>query len=84
MLGRIEARAADDPDFRSRLLSDPKGAVADELDVCIPEGMRIEVHEESATSAHLVLPPAPGLSESDLDAVTGGIDHYYPGHPANW
>ena len=84
MRSKIVARATDDPDFRTRLLTDPKGAVAEELDVSIPEGMCIQVHEESASSSHLVLPPAVSLSESDLQAATGGIDHYYPGHPANW
>ena len=83
MRSKIVARATDDPDFRTRLLTDPKGAVADELDVRIPEGMCIQVHEESATSAHVVLPPAPRLSESDLQAISGGIAFYF-GDPADW
>ena len=84
MRSKIVARATDDPDFRTCLLTDPKGAVADELDVRIPVGMSIQVHEDSAMSAHLVLPPTVSLSEPDLHAVIGGIDYYYPGHPANW
>ena len=84
MRSKIVARATDDPDFRTRLLTDPKGAVADELDIRIPDTMSVQVHEESAMSAHLVLPPAVSLSESDLQAISGGIDHYYAGHPANW
>ena len=34
--------------------------------------MSIEVHEESGTTAHLVLPPDSKLSQHDLDKVSGG------------
>ena len=30
------------------------------------------VHEESAATAHLVLPPSPQLSEAELETVAGG------------
>ena len=35
--------------------------------------MVIQVHEESSTSAHLVLPPASKLNTTDLQAVAGGF-----------
>ena len=65
-------RAVDDEDFRSRLLADPKAAIEDALGLAVPESMSISVHEDSATTAHLVLPPAARLSEADLEAVAGG------------
>ena len=65
-------KATDDADFRARLLSDPKGALEQELSVTIPASLSVEVHEESGTTAHLVLPPDSRLSESDLQAVAGG------------
>ena len=65
-------RAVEDDDFRSRLLADPKAAIEDALGLAVPESMSISVHEDSATTAHLVLPPAARLNEADLEAVAGG------------
>ncbi len=73
MQARIVGKANADADFRARLRSDPKGAIAQELGVTIPASLSIEVHEESATTAHLVLPPASKLSEGELQAVAGGF-----------
>ena len=76
---RLMDKAVEDADFRTRLLGDPKAAIGQELGVTIPESMSIEVHEESDTTAHLVLPPNSRLSESDLREVAGGItwDDYH-------
>ena len=65
-------KAAEDADFRTRLLSDPKGAIGQELGVTMPASLSIEIHEESDATAHLVLPPDSKLSEGDLQAVSGG------------
>ena len=72
MRTKIVEKAHGDAGFRARLLSDPKKAIREALDVAIPEGLSIEVHEEGASTAHLVLPPASKLSEGDLQAVAGG------------
>ena len=72
MRKKVVGKAVTDADFRSRLLSDPKGAIGQELGVTIPESMSIEVHEESETTAHLILPPESKLSEEELKAVAGG------------
>ena len=76
---KIVGKATEDPDFRARLLSDPKGAIGQELNVTIPASLSIEVHEESEATAHLILPPRSKLSEGDLQAVSGGItwDDYH-------
>ena len=73
MQAAVIDKATEDADFRSLLLSDPKGAIEQELDISIPEAMEIQVHEESSTSAHLVLPPASKLKTADLQAVAGGF-----------
>ena len=72
MQARIVGKAAEDSDFRARLLSDPKGAIEQELGVTIPASLSIEVHEESGAAAHLVLPTDSNLGEGDLQAVAGG------------
>jgi hypothetical protein len=58
-------KASADPDFRRRLLADPKGAVADLLGVALPPAMTLTVLEEQPGQHYLVLPPAP----PDLDAL---------------
>ena len=68
---RILSRADDDGDFRARLVADPEAAVADETGMTIPEGFNVVVHEDSATTAHLVLPPSPELTEAEPANVAG-------------
>ena len=69
---RILSRADDDGDFRARLVADPRAAVADEIGMTVPEGFNVVVHEDSATTAHLVLPPSPELTEAELAMAAGG------------
>ena len=71
---RILTRAAEDGAFRAHLIADPKTTIAAEIGATIPEGFDVVVHEDSATTAHLVLPPSPKLTEADLQAVAGAGD----------
>ena len=73
MRSQIADRAAADAEFRARLLDDPKGAIGDELGVTLPDGFKVEVHEEGADVAHIVLPPSGNLSPDELRAAAGGI-----------
>ena len=70
--GRILNRAAEDEEFRARLIADPKATISSEIGTSIPDGLDVEVHEESATTFHLVLPPSPRLTEDELSKVSGG------------
>ncbi len=72
MKERILSRADEDGDFRARLIADPKAAISAEIGAAIPDGFDVAVHEDSATTAHLVLPPSPALTEADLEMVAGG------------
>ena len=76
---KVVGKAAGDANFRARLLGDPKGANRTGVGRHHSASMSVEVHEESGTTAHLVLPPASKLSEDDLQAVAGGI-----GSSADW
>ena len=78
MRTRIIDKAASDPDYRARLLDDPRAAVADELGVSVPDSLTIRVHEEDAGSAHVVLPPSSTLTEPELGTVAAGFPVYRP------
>ena len=65
-------KAGENDEFRARLLSDPKAAIESEFGVSVPEGFTLNVHEDSPASAHIVLPPNPGLSTEQLVAAAGG------------
>ena len=72
MRAQILSRADEDGDFRARFIADPKGAVAEETGATIPDGFELVVHEDGATTAHLVLPPSPELTEAELAMAAGG------------
>ena len=72
MRAQLVAKAAADDTFRSQLLSDPKPAIEAELGITIPEQMTVQVHENSAQTVHLVLPPATQLSDAELQTTSGG------------
>ena len=69
----ILTRAAEDGEFRSRLIADPRAAISAETGAAIPEGFAVVVHEDSATTAHLVLPPSPELTEAEMEMAAGGM-----------
>ena len=79
---KILSKAAEDGDFRTQLIADPRAAISAETGVTIPEGFDVAVHEDSATTAHLVLPPSPELTEVDLEMVAGG--RAYLGQRPSW
>ena len=72
---RILSRAAEDGEFRARLIADPKAAISAETGATIPEGFEVAVHEDSAITAHLVLPPSPRLTEAEMKAAVGGVGY---------
>ena len=72
MKAKIVGKANQDEEFRSLLLDRPKDAIQQELGVAIPASMSVEVHEDSATTAHLVLPPGSRLSEPEMEKAVAG------------
>ena len=72
MKDRVLSKAAADGDFRARLIADPKAAVSAEIGQPLPDGFDVMVHEDSDTTAHLVLPPSPALTEAERGMVAGG------------
>lgn len=70
----IRARADEDEAFRAKLLEDPREAINEATGLTVPEGFSIQIHEESATEFHMVLPPAGSrLSDEELRGAAGGF-----------
>ena len=72
MQSKLIAKAQADPAFRSQLVADPKAAIGELVESEIPEEITVQVHEDSATSFHLVLPPSGELNEEELANVFAG------------
>ena len=70
--GYLRNKAVEDEAFRARLLSEPKAVMEEELDMKVPDDFTIEVHENTANTAHLVLPPSAALAEEELQYISGG------------
>ncbi len=74
----IIKKAWEDDKFRQELLANPKATLTKMFNVDFPEELKFEIHEESPTRMHLVLPAKPDmsgsreLSDNDLEAVSGG------------
>ena len=77
---QILSKAEENSDFRARLIADPRATISAETGTSIPDGFDVVVHEDSATTAHLVLPPSPKLSEAELQTVAGGVSNF----AGNW
>ena len=74
MRTHVMTKAAEDDEFRSRLIENPNAAVSSEIGVDIPDDYKIVVHEDSGTMTHLVLPPSANqLTEEELEKASGGM-----------
>ena len=73
MQSHLIERSAQDSDFRSQLLADPKGTISKEFGIEIPDNMRVNVHESDLQTVHIALPPQNVLSEEQLEAVAAGL-----------
>ena len=71
----IRDKLAADPAFKAALLADPRATVAGLIGVKLPDLVKFEVHEETLTHIHLVVPATPArgeISDDDLELVAGG------------
>ena len=79
---RLINKAMEDEAFKHELISNPKAVIAREAGQEWPEGVEIEVLEQTPNKLYLVLPlnvkaediPSEGLSEEQLKAVAGGVE----------
>ena len=68
----LVSRAAEDPDFRKRLIENPRDAIEEELGAAVGEDHEIRVHEDTPTTTHLVVPPADRFSPAEREAARTG------------
>ncbi len=52
-------KATADSEFRNQLVAEPKAAIEAETGLTVPSEFNVEVHQDTATTGHLVLPPPP-------------------------
>ena len=72
MQEKLIARTEEDSEFRARLLSDPNAALKEAFDIEVPGDFNVEVHEDDARTAHLVLPASAELTDTQLEKAAGG------------
>ena len=65
-------KAAEDAEFRARLVADPKAALNEEFGISLPDSFALSVYEDSSTHVNLVLPPTGPLDPAVLQQVSGG------------
>ena len=53
-------------------MENPKKTIEQEFGITLAKEHDIEVHEETPTTAHLVLPPKSRVSKADREAATTG------------
>jgi hypothetical protein len=67
---KIVAPAMKNEAFRQELLTNPKTLLEHELGITLPHGVTIQVHEDTPTTVHFVLPQRTPSSELwELDAA---------------
>jgi hypothetical protein len=72
----VRRRASEEPDFRERLLADPRGVISEVRGADLPEDLEVEIIENTSNKVYLVVPAA-DLSDADMDAVAAGRHHCY-------
>lgn len=72
MLQKLIAKSEEDTDFRGRLLANPRAALKEALDIEVPDNFDVEIHEDDARTAHLVLPASAELTDTQLQQAAGG------------
>ena len=72
MQEKLIARMEGDSEFRARLLTDPNAALKEAFDIDLPGDFNVEVHEDDARTAHLVLPASAELTDTQLEKAAGG------------
>jgi len=73
-LEKVKKLASESPEFKAKLIADPKTVIQERLKFRLPDDLEIAVHEDKPNRINLVLTePKEELSELELSAVSGGV-----------
>lgn len=72
LMEKLIAKAQAEVDFRKQLLTDPSSALKEAFDIKIPVDFKVEVHEDDARTAHIVLPASTELTDAQFEHAAGG------------
>lgn len=75
MRNQLLEKAAEDSDFRARLLNNPRETINEEFGTELPEGYKINVMEDTVDTTNILLPPSARLDTEELRAVSGASWH---------
>lgn len=70
---KLIERAKKDPEFRKKLLADPKKVIEAELGRSLPDHVKIRALQETPNELYLVIPAVPQESGRALEGISGGI-----------
>jgi hypothetical protein len=70
-------KCSEDPDFRAKVLENPKGMLEEALGQKLPENVSIFVHQEDLRTLHFSIPPLRSdlekeLTDEQLEQIAGG------------
>jgi hypothetical protein len=79
MKAALIRKCSEEPEFRAKVLADPKGMLEEALGQKIPEDISIFVHEEDLHTLHFAIPPTrenlkKELTDEQLEQIAGGTD----------
>ncbi|MEE2907121.1 MAG: NHLP leader peptide family RiPP precursor [Planctomycetota bacterium] len=79
-LAELFAACWKDEALKARFMTDPKAVLA-EHGIDVPDGIDVNVVENSDNTAHIIMPAAPpgaaGLSDEELSNAAGGCSNEY-------
>src|SRR5947207_3840131 len=84
---QVMVRAMKDDAFRQEVLANPTAVLERELGITLPPGVSVQVHEDTPTTLHLVLPMKPPagvpqeLSDAELEQAADGMQGAAPVTP---
>lgn len=73
MQAQLAKKSFEDPEFRQKLLADPKGVTSELFGVTIPDNVNIQIHECDKHTFHLTLPSTPELDDEQLEMIAAGL-----------
>lgn len=76
-LNSIIEKALRDPNFKKKLIQDPKKAIQEAFKVTLPADFKLEILEESEKKKYLVIPHVPAgteVSEKYLESISAGAE----------